>query len=238
MGSTKPLRHATPNRIQAVPFYSQDFSGGIPETGAIDHSGNGLNWTWTTTGSFLLLRELIPWVPAVLQQLTDTWYSTATLPAVLAGEDGDLITETIDCSANIAVHLTFNQLLCTLLETARVSVSNDGGASWNDVYDASAGLAQYQATPNPDFVDVDITAYAAGQATVQVWNLISRVIMISGGWLMMFNCMNLHQLMAEFLPSMVHCLHALLGATGKHLRRNQQLRWCWNPWFWCELYSW
>lgn len=169
MGSTKPLRHATPNRIQAVPFYSQDFSGGIPGNWqVIDHSGNGLNWTWTTTGSFSASPGIDSLSTSGTSAANGYMIFDSDSAGGVGGEDGDLITETIDCSANIAVHLTFNQLLVHFAEAARVSVSNDGGASWNDVYDASAGLAQYQATPNPDFVDVDITAYAAGQATVQV----------------------------------------------------------------------
>ncbi|MBK6837157.1 MAG: T9SS type A sorting domain-containing protein [Bacteroidetes bacterium] len=165
-----PFRHGSVlPRTQAVPFYSQDFSSGIPGTWQVnDNSSNGLNWTWTNTGAYSSSPGLDSLSTVGTSAANGYMIFDSDSAGGVGGEDADLISETIDCSANVAGHLTFNQLLVHFAEAARVSVSNDGGTVWNDVYDASAGLAQYQATPNPDFVDVDITAFAAGQATVQI----------------------------------------------------------------------
>lgn len=164
-----PLRHSVTPRTQAVPFYSQDFSGGIPGTWqVVDNTPNGLVWTWTTTGAFSSSPGLDSLSTLGTSAANGYMIFDSDSAGGVGGEDADLITETIDCSSNVSVHLTFNQLLVHFAEAARVYVTNDGGANWVEVYDASTGLAQYAATPNPDLVDIDITALAAGQSTVQI----------------------------------------------------------------------
>lgn len=160
-----------PDRIQAVPFYSEDFGSGLPSGWTLlDNSGNGVNWHWTTTGayntgSFPGLETLNPvgTTAANGYMIFDSDSSAGTL----TGEDADMTSDLIDCSAYNVVHLTFNQLLFHFAEVPTVSVSNDGSI-WTVVYDASFGLSAGQATPNPDFVDIDITAYAALQSTVYI----------------------------------------------------------------------
>ena len=167
---TKSFRTTpVPNHVLAVPFYSEDFAGGLPADWQItDNAGNGVNWHWTTTGIFnvgstpgLDTLNSVGTTAANGYMVFDSDSSGGTL----TGEDADLTSDTIDCSAYNVVHLTFNQLLYHFAESATVSVSNDG-TNWTQVYDASFGLTQGQATPNADMVDIDITAYAALQSTV------------------------------------------------------------------------
>lgn len=169
-GSTevKNLFKAIPpaSLMQSVPFYMEDFSSGVPATWQItDNAGNGLVWRWTTSGA------------ASSSPGIDTLSSVGTSAANgymifdsdsaggVGGEDADLSSDTIDCSSYNVVRLRFNQLLYHFAEGASVLVSNDGVA-WSVVYDASFGLSSGQSTPNPDVVDIDITAYAALQSTV------------------------------------------------------------------------
>ncbi len=171
-GATKSFRSTpTPNRVQAVPFYSEDFNGGLPAGWqAIDNAGNGVNWHWTTTGIYNVGST--PGLDTLSSDGTTAAngymvYDSDSAGGTLTGEDADLISGSIDCSLYTVVHLRFNQLLYHFAESAKVYVSNDG-SSWTEVYDASSGLSQGQATPNPDMVDIDITAYAAGQSTVSL----------------------------------------------------------------------
>lgn len=169
IATTSDFRHAAgTNHTQSVPFYSQDFSGGLPATWqAVDNAGNGINWRYTTTGAYNSSPGFDTLSSVGTSAANGYMIYDSDSAAGSLGEDADLITETIDCSTNLSVHLTFNQLLVHYAEAAKVFISNDG-TTWTEVYDASAGLAQFQATPNPDFVDLDITALAAGQAAVQI----------------------------------------------------------------------
>ncbi len=75
-------------------------------------------------------------------------------------ENADLITGAIDCSANSHVALQFQQLFVQYASSSgTVSVSTNG-TSWTQVYQVTGG------TDNPEVVTVDLTAYAANQATV------------------------------------------------------------------------
>lgn len=169
------LRVATPApQIHATAFYSEDFSAGLPATWtAVDNAGHGVNWKYTATGIFHLGS------PAGLDTLSTVgtsaangymMYDSDSSGGGVGGENADLTSGVIDCSSHTSVILTFNQLLVHYAESAKVYVSNDG-SNWTEVYDASAGLSQGQATPNPDFVNLDISSVAAGQDTVYIrWN--------------------------------------------------------------------
>ncbi|HNQ60868.1 MAG TPA: T9SS type A sorting domain-containing protein [Bacteroidia bacterium] len=160
-----------PNRIHAVPFYSEDFGSGLPAGWTVtDYSGNNVLWHWTNTGIYnvgstpgLDTLNSVGTTAANGYMIFDSDSSNGTL----TGENCDLTSDAIDCSTYNVVHLTFNQLLYHFAESATVSVSNDG-SSWTVVYDASFGMTQGQATPNPDMIDIDITAYAALQSTVYI----------------------------------------------------------------------
>lgn len=159
----------TPSLINAVPFYLEEFNGGLPTGWTVtDNSSSATNWSWTNTGIYNLGS------PTGLDTLNSNGTSAAngymkfdsdSAGFVPAGNDADLTSDVIDCSTYNVVHLRFNQLLYHFAESATVSISNDGSA-WTVIYDASFGMSQGQATPNPDLVDVDITAYAALQSTV------------------------------------------------------------------------
>lgn len=172
--STSFRKTPMPNRVQSVPFYSEDFSGGLPSGWTVtDNAGNGVLWHYTTTGIFNVgstpgLDTLNSFGTSAANgyMIFDSDSAGGLVPA----ENCDMTSDLIDCSSYNVVHLTFNQLLYHFAETPTVSVSNDGSI-WTVVYDASFGLSQGQATPNADMVDIDITAYAALQSTVFIrWN--------------------------------------------------------------------
>jgi hypothetical protein len=94
-------------------------------------------------------------------------YDSDSANGSVGGEDADLITDAIDCSAHANVHLLFNELLAHYNESASVSISTDG-TTWTQILDADANLAQNDATPNPTQIDIDISSYAAFQSTVYV----------------------------------------------------------------------
>jgi hypothetical protein len=149
-------------------FYSEDFASGVPATWQlVDNAGNGVNWHYTITGIFHFTGDANDSLNSVGTSAANGYmiYDSDSANPGVGGENADMISEVIDCSTNANVHLKFNQLLKHFAESATVSVSTDG-LLWTMVYDASAGLAQNAATPNPDVVDVDISTLAANQATV------------------------------------------------------------------------
>ncbi len=171
-GSTKTtnLFKAIPaaNLMQSVPFYMEDFSSGVPANWQItDNAGNGLVWSWTTTGAFSTSPGIDTLSSVGTSASNGYMIFDSDSAGGVGGEDADLTSDAIDCSSYNVVHLRFNQLLYHFAENASVLVSTDGVA-WSVVYDASFGLSSGQSTPNPDVVDVDITGYAALQSTVYI----------------------------------------------------------------------
>ncbi|MFN8165432.1 MAG: choice-of-anchor J domain-containing protein [Bacteroidia bacterium] len=185
-GKSKRNRHVDPSMLQRLSqkspnqvlsntiIYSEDFAGGLPVTWqAVDNAGNGVNWAYTTTG--IANQGTYPGYDS-LSGLNTTAangymiYDSDASNGGVGGEDADMITGPVDCSTNSNVHLYFNELIVHYNESATVSVSTDG-TTWTQVFDASAGLSQNGATPNPYAVDLDISAIAAGQAAVYIkWN--------------------------------------------------------------------
>ncbi|MBL0104684.1 MAG: T9SS type A sorting domain-containing protein [Bacteroidetes bacterium] len=152
-------------------FYSEDFASGLPLTWqAVDNAGNGINWSYTTTG---ITNQGSYGMYDSLSTLNTTAangymiYDSDASNGGVGGEDADLLTGPIDCSTYSNVHLYYIETLLHYAESATVSVSTDG-TNWTQVYDASAGLNQDQGTANPNPVDLDITSLAAGQAAVYV----------------------------------------------------------------------
>ena len=158
------------NTVLTVPFFSEDFASGLPGTWMNIDNGSSANvlWRYTTTGA----ANTFPFTSVL-----DTTGTSAENGYMIfdsdsasggGGEDASLITPAIDCSANLNVHLTFNEYFAQYnVSMGIVSVSTDG-TTWTDVHHAEAGLGADQTTPNPFAQDIDISAFAAGQATVYI----------------------------------------------------------------------
>lgn len=171
--TTKAVQKAAnQNQTQAItPFFFEDFASGLPAGWqALDNAGNGVNWAYTTTG--IVNQGNYPGFDSLSHTNTSAAngymiYDSDASNGSVGGEDADLITDAIDCSAHSNVHLSFNELLAHFAESATVSVSTDG-STWTQVFDAAAGMNQNDVTPNPTAIDIDITALAANQVTVYI----------------------------------------------------------------------
>ena len=160
------------NQTQTItPFFVEDFASGLPSGWqALDNAGNGVNWSYTTTG--IANQVSYPGFDSLSTTNTSAAngymvYDSDASNGSVGGEDADLITNAIDCSTHSNVHLSFNELLKHFAESATVSVSTNG-STWTQVFDAAAGLNQNDATPNPTAIDIDISALAANQVTVYI----------------------------------------------------------------------
>ncbi len=81
-------------------------------------------------------------------------------------ENATLTMEPVNCVANTKVFLQFNQSFNTYFDPntnsqGKIEVSNNG-SNWNEVYTISTN------TDNPELVTVDISSFAAGQASVLI----------------------------------------------------------------------
>ena len=158
------------NQTQSPPFFSEDFSAGIPAGWTnVDNSGNGVVWRTTTTGA-------VNTTSPVDEQLNPVGTSAANGYLILdsdsAGpgitQNSDLISSAINCSGHSIVHLSFNEYFAQYgASTGTVSVSNDN-VNWIIVHQAESGLASDSGTANPNSPDIDISAVAANMATVYV----------------------------------------------------------------------
>lgn len=174
---TFPTTNGSMNRTSQAPFFSEVFAGGLPPTWQnIDSSGSGVLWTWTTVGAYYANTGF----DSLSVQGTSAtngyikFDSDSSVGASGLGEYGVLITDPIDCSGHSSVKLTFNEFFLKyqaaspiLINTASVYVSTDG-TSWTMVHSADAGLANYESTPNPNAVGINISSIAANQATVYI----------------------------------------------------------------------
>ena len=163
-------RHVNPNSTLTVPFYSEDFAAGLPGTWQSIDNGSPANvlWRYTTTGA----KNGFPFDnymhPAGTTSANGYMIFDSDSAAASGGEDASIITGAIDCSGKANVHLTFNEYFAQFnVSQGIVWVSNDG-STWTDVHHAEAGLGTDQTTANPFAQDIDITSYAAGQATVYI----------------------------------------------------------------------
>ena len=165
-----------------APFYSQDFSSGIdPSWSNIDSAGNGK--LWEASNNTCANCDLF-YVGSGFDSLSVQGTTAANGIIMfdsestfgIGGEYGVLTTSAINCSAHPVVRLSFNELFIkyddqfgtpAYLNTGRVYVSNDY-QNWTLVHAADSGLAQDEATPNPNVIDLDITAIAGGRSTVYI----------------------------------------------------------------------
>ena len=148
-----------------LPFYTEDFSSGIPASWqAIDSAGNGLNWKHTMTGAFNGDSLSVTTSSAANGYMI---YDSDSAGGSNGIDKADLISGPINCSTHPNVHLNFNEYIVHYNDTALVYISTDG-TNWTIVHDASAGLSVFQASPNARNVDLDISALAASQDSVWI----------------------------------------------------------------------
>ncbi len=163
-------KHGNGNTVLTVPFYSEDFAAGLPGTWMNIDNGSAANvlWRYTLSGA----AHGFPFDSALSTIGTSALNGYMIFDSDSAGggggEDASLITGAIDCSAKANVHLTFNEYFAQYnVSMGIVSVSTDG-STWTDIHHAEAGLAAGQTSPNPSAQDIDISSFAAGQATVYI----------------------------------------------------------------------
>ncbi|MEO8149037.1 MAG: choice-of-anchor J domain-containing protein [Bacteroidia bacterium] len=152
-------------------IYSQDFATGVPAGWAItDSSGGGKIWTYDTDG---------PSGPSAPAAGADNLLSTTFSNGIMIMDDDlygqgtgatetELISDAINCSTNTVVKIRFQDFYRHYDPAASqgiLLVSNDS-INWTDVYHVETGLISGAATTNPHYVDVNISAVAASQATV------------------------------------------------------------------------
>ena len=151
-------------------FYSEDFANGIPVGWSnVDNSGNNVLWRTTTTGS---VNTNVSVDTALNPVGTTAANGYLIIDSDSAGQastqDAVLTTTAINCTAHANVHLAFNEYFAQYLTaTGTVSISIDN-LSWTDIHSAHTGLGLNQGTPNPNYVDIDVSSMAGGQATVYI----------------------------------------------------------------------
>ncbi len=153
--------------ISTTPFFSEDFSGGLPSGWmAVDSSGNGVNWHYTTSGTYNSFYDSLS-VSGTSAANGYMIYDSDSAGHSVGGENASLISPRINCSTHATVHLTLNEYLTYYNDTAVILVSTDG-ISWTEVHNSSSGLSQYQSTANPNFLDIDISSIAANEDSVYI----------------------------------------------------------------------
>jgi len=142
---------------------SQDFSSTtFPPTGWTEAIVGGtatLNWTRGTALTYLNTTGTT----------FDNGYAWVNSDGYGSGHPAEncaLKSPAINCTAYTNVWVSFNEFFVQYAaSTAHLEVSTNG-TTWTTVHSSETGLTQDQSTANPNFVDVDLTSYAAGQAAV------------------------------------------------------------------------
>jgi hypothetical protein len=95
--------------LTTTPFFTEDFASGLPAGWqTVDNAGNGVNWGYTTTG--IANQVDYPGYDSLSTTGTSAangymLYDSDASNGGVGGEDADLITDAIDCSAHSNVHL-------------------------------------------------------------------------------------------------------------------------------------
>ena len=158
------------SKVEAT-LFSEDFSGGsIPGTWQnIDIKGTGKVWEWNTGPSKgSAPGELDPGSTNSTSGNGYVMFDSDGSNASIGGEEAELITPSINCSASSFVRLKFNEYFRQYAaSTGRVYVSNDG-TNWTLYHEVHTGLGQNEGTLNPLSQDFDISASAGNQSTVYI----------------------------------------------------------------------
>jgi hypothetical protein len=149
-------------------IFSEDFGSGIPATWMVtDSAGNNEVWTVAPgpKGSSVQTGDSLksPTAANGIALVDDDFYgNNNTLTST------SLITPAIDATGLTVVKVSFYdyfRMYNVGIDQGVLYVSING-TTWTEIFRAETGLAQNQATPNPRFNDIDISAIAANQATV------------------------------------------------------------------------
>ena len=160
---------ADPNAIlteeRAVTIWSEDFAGGLPADWGVSTTTGPVMWKHTTvghTGSY-------PTAPLSSTTSGNGWMIADSDADNFSGggaEDTRLISPKIDLTGYANVKLEFQQMFRRWqsdITTVQISVDS---INWTDfVINASV---THSGTPNPDYVNIDISAIAGNQSTVWV----------------------------------------------------------------------
>ena len=149
------------------PFFNEDFASGLPSGWqVIDSAGIGVNWHFTTTGTYNTAYDSLSVINTTAAN-GYMIYDSDSANITFGGENADLISTSINCSLHPNVHLSFNEYLIHYNDTATVLVSNDG-SNWTEFHNSSIGLDQQSGTSNPHYVNFDISSVAANQPAVYI----------------------------------------------------------------------
>jgi len=143
-------------------FYTADFGTGLGAWTAVDNTGNNAgNWTYSHNPiSGFYSGATFRFYSATASNGFMFFMSDSTVDDGKA-ENADLKSPAIDCSGKSYVFLEFDEEFATNgTATGTVFVSTDG-TNWNQVY-----ITTQNSETNPAHTIVDITTYAANQATV------------------------------------------------------------------------
>ena len=136
----------------AANIFTEDFTGGFATQGwtVVDNLGGSGVWVDDNPGNRSGFTNLTaPFAAADSDHFASLLFDT------------DLISPSIDCSDYVGTTLSFAHYFRTTGETGTVSVSNDGGSTWNTV--ATYTSNQFDVAPT-----YDISAYANRQSAVQL----------------------------------------------------------------------
>ncbi|MBL4862429.1 MAG: hypothetical protein JKY09_05360, partial [Crocinitomicaceae bacterium] len=177
----KPTAPAAHDSQKAIPFWTEDFGGGIPTSWDVIDSSGICPWVHSFDGSWGYFNGNT--ATAGGEAINST---TATNGFMICDVDSAnhftygqpsgsnyqylssyFITSSIDCSGHSSVILSFEQFFrYNNSVSLNVLVSNDS-TNWT-AYDVAYGYANNTFSPNQDIVDLNITNIAANQSTVYI----------------------------------------------------------------------
>ncbi|MFN3916598.1 MAG: T9SS type A sorting domain-containing protein [Flavobacteriales bacterium] len=155
--SSAPSRGAT--------IWSEDFANGIPTAWTNTTITGPVNWKYTTVGH----TGGYPTAALISSTSNNGWILVDSDADNFSGggpEHATLTTDAINCTGFANVKLEFQQMFRRWTsEVTSVFVSNNG-TNWTQF--VLNGSVTQAGTPNPDYVNIDISAIAGNQSTVYI----------------------------------------------------------------------
>lgn len=146
-------------------IWSEDFNGGIPADWGVSTTTGPVNWKHTMVGH----TGDYPTAPLGSTTSNNGWMVADSDGDNFSGggaEDTRLISSRIDLTGFTNVKLEFQQMFRrwqTDITTVQISIDS---VNWNNF--VINGAITQAGTPNPDYVNIDISSIAGNQATVWV----------------------------------------------------------------------